>query len=186
MPNKKSTLNPTKVKKLKLFNSPEAMQEYLDEAKFKIATHPAKKKTIIGAKNSGKTEIVNANILMMMERDPMASAVACRKTATSASKRLASALSKTKVNLGRNPYKFNFPIPYKKTQSNMYRQKDKRYNFENQSVEYVSFDAPDSLAGIACANGGYIGIVHIEEPSQLSERVDFEMNEEERMLIRKE
>lgn len=183
MPNK-TTLDPKKFEKR--FNTIKDLAVYLDEEKYKIAIHPAQNKKIIGAKNSGKTEIVNAHIIMMMEKDPMSSAVACRKTATSASKRLASALSKTLVNLTRQPYNYKFPLPYKKTLSNMYRQKDKRYNFENQSIEYVSFDAPDSLAGISCANGGYIGIVHIEEPSQLSERVDFEMNEEERELIRKE
>lgn len=161
---KKKTLKiETKVKDKKRFNTPEALGEYLDETKVSIVLNKAQNKLLIGAKDSGKTIVVVVDEIYRMETDPMMNALGARKYSTGASKRLASAILKNTIRLKQKG--FHFEHEYHKTQQYIYRQKDKRNNYKNQAIEFVSFEDEDGLAGVDVNNGGYIGLVHIEEPA---------------------
>lgn len=164
MKDEKKTLKIKEDKKdEKRFNNKEAIGEYLDESKLDLLLDKSQNKLLIGAKDSGKTVVVVVDEIYRMETDPMMNALGARKYSTGASKRLASAILKHTIRL--KQLGFKFPHEYHKTQQYIYRQKDKRNNYKNQAIEFVSFDDEDGLAGVDVNNGGYIGLVHIEEPA---------------------
>lgn len=159
---KKKKMKIVKDVKLKRFNTLEAMGEYIDPTKMEIVKHKATKKTLSGAKDSGKTVVVKAYEIYVMERDPMASTLAARKYSTAAANRLAAAFSKVLrrlMNAG-----FVFPQQYKKSTNKFIRITSSKDSTANQTQEYVSFEDENGLSGIDIANGGYIASVHIEEP----------------------
>lgn len=123
-----------------------------------------KVKILIGAKDSGKTIIPASLTIMAMEMDPNASALAGRKYATAAARRLGSAHFKVLSRLrGRG---FKFDMEYSQVQQNMYRIEKKTDPKQlAQTVEYFSFENEDGMAGIDLGNGGYFAVGHIEEPS---------------------
>ncbi len=123
----------------------------------------------MGAKDTGKTWLVNLFEIYSLENDPMANAVAVKKYKTNASLRLGDEFHKT-INQIKNA-DYVFPYPYRKSSNLFYRDKNRRHPLDNQRLEFASFEDYNSVAGITFPNGGYCTSIHIEEPDQLGDSI---------------
>lgn len=115
MANKKK-LNIKDVKqeeKDKYFNSTDEMAKVLDGSKMQFVLHKARKKTIIGAKNTGKSFPVELDKYRRFEQDPMASMVTFQKYSTGASKRQSRATNKVHIKIKQLGYKFKYDFELK-------------------------------------------------------------------------
>ncbi len=147
----------------KRFNTLNTLKQYVnDPVQAAIIDHPASEKNIMGAKDTGKTWLVNLFEIYSLENDPKANAVAVKKYKLNASQRLGDEFHKI-INQLRND-DFVFPYKYRKASNLFYRDKNRKQSLDNQRLEFASFEDYNSIAGITFPNGGYCTSLHIEEP----------------------
>ncbi len=135
----------------------------ITQAKADIATHPAKRKVIVGGKGTGKTHIPNVKAIYQYETNDYFNAFGFRKYKEAAYDALGSYFSSTLAVMRARG--FEPKMDYEMRSYNFYRMKDKRNMLKNQIFRFGSLeDASGSTDGKAPAAGGYFGLVEIDEP----------------------
>lgn len=129
---------------------------FISPDKVKINDHHAKRKIIVGAKDSGKTRPTALRMLGLVEEDKDNYGLALRKYKSGAVGRLYTSINNLALEIGFAGYNID---KYEKGVSQMYRMVNFRNKSENQSIEFASFDDANGLAGIEAPNLGKIPMV---------------------------
>ena len=148
-------------KKLKPFTN-EDLPNWLTQDKVDILNHPAKRKIFIGGKKTGKTRGSGLKMIQLLMGNKDCYGLALKKYSGNATKRL----HVNYANLATKLSRFHDVPEFKKSTDRTYilREKSMAKLQQNQSIEYASFENIAGLAGIEAPNGGYFGLIHIEEP----------------------
>lgn len=143
--------------------------------------HPAKKKSIIGGKGTGKNRIVATEMIAAMEENYRAHNIGLRKYKTNS----ADILHRSIANMALEIKNDGYDIPtYEAGQSKTYRMV-KKNKTENQEVLYGSFEGYDQIAGLEAPGLGYVENVLVDEPILQDERPDKIPSPESWKLINK-
>lgn len=147
------------IKRLTLENL--VKDDYISEEKAWIASHEAKVKVVIGAKQCGKTFIGIVEMVINLETDPWYNGWAIRKHSSGAVKGMGTYIIRVSNELSSLGYKIKYE--YKLTQTELYRLKNKRNMSKNQIVNFSSLeDYSGSTDGKPVAFG-YIGDIIVDE-----------------------
>lgn len=159
----------------RFFDNIEAVKEIVDPVKVKIFLHKAEHIYIIAAKETGKSAPVNWWKIYGMEKDPKANVVTLQKYTTAATKKgfrtVAKALNDIKT------YGFKLKRNFAASDGNYYRLarsgqatiRDPKTRLDAQFIHFDSFEDSDRLSDFAVSNGGYVFLIHIEEPVQAND-----------------
>ncbi|MGL4336304.1 MAG: hypothetical protein ACRCXT_09820 [Paraclostridium sp.] len=135
----------------------------LSQTKLAILNHPAKKKVIIGGKNTGKSIIPIYNVISRMEDELYYNAMAFRKYKEQSSTKLGNAIQ-AMVTIRKQSGE-NFKYEYERNQSRFYRKVHKTALTKNQAIVFGSLeDISASTDGADPANAGYYGDIIFDEP----------------------
>lgn len=135
--------------------------EFITREKQTILDHPAKTKSLIGAKDTGKNRMINVRILRDMASNNDLYGLGLRKYKIGAQARLHTAISNMALEI--RSAGFNVPEMESSTMRS-YMMKNKFEKTKNQSIEYSSFDDINGMAGIEAPNLGQFTAVEIDEP----------------------
>lgn len=116
---------------------------------------------VIGSKGSGKTFPVKVKEALRMNNDYYFHTFDGRKNHTAASKKLGGYIRNTLTLMA---YRFDMGKPHR-NQNNFYIKTRSKSDMDaNPSQTYFAMNNLDATDGGMPANGGYIGILHIDEP----------------------
>ena len=148
-------------KTLKKFTKDE-ISKWLTQDKVDLLNHPAKRKIFIGGKKTGKTRGSGLKMIQLLMENKDCYGLALKKYSGNATKRL----HVNYANLATKLSRFYDVPEFKKSTDRTYILKERSMAKlqQNQSIEYASFENIAGLAGIEAPNGGYFGLIHIEEP----------------------
>lgn len=145
-------------------NKKEALLALLDPTKVAILMHKAQEIYWIGAKDSGKSRPVFAEIIVEMEINSSSYCWVLKKFKGNAADKAHANLSSIAQELASKGFKVN---KYEKGQSETFKMVKKKKT-DNQSITYASFDNYDSLAGLTAPNNGQVPIVALEEVASIN------------------
>ena len=133
----------------------------IDEHKAEWLWHEAKRKVVIGGKGTGKTHPVKLKELWLMETFKDANTFDFRKYKESATTTMSGAM----LYAVRDLAGWGFDVTdYRRSMNNLYKLDDKKTMDNNQKQRYAALEDPTSTDGQAPSNGGFYGIIHIDEP----------------------
>lgn len=134
----------------------------LEPEKIDIIEHKAKRKYILGGKNSGKTLPATIDTIMFHENNILGSSFAGRKHAQSATEKMGGYFSRALRLLEANGYETRYP--YEKKRNRYYSLKNKKNMVFNSYQQYFSMEDISSTDGSAPENLGFYGIINVDEP----------------------
>ena len=143
------------------------LEEFLDkkiitQTQYDIIKHKASKKVIVGGKGTGKTHMVQADKFIRFENENYFNAFGFRKYKDQSSTKLASYFSNFYFFLKHKGLKIG---NYKGSTSHFQKITSQRDANQNQKFMYGSLEnITGSTDGGAPSNGGYYGIIEIDEP----------------------
>lgn len=140
---------------------------YFRESKMEIINHKAKKKVVVGAKDSGKTILAVMLALALIEEDKHAYILAARKYKSQSAEKFHTIFTNASLELSLI-YNFKMSL-YKRSLNKTIKMDNWKNPAKNQSIEYVSFDDPNGIAGTEAPNLGYYALVLIDEPVMLDD-----------------
>lgn len=137
----------------------------LSKAKIAIAKHPAKKKVILGAKGTGKSIIPIVKSIVEFENDKYFNAYGFRKYESQATKNMSELFYQSYTLLEGFNFEFKDEYEFKSQRSSIYKISNKKNMLKNQAFKFGSLDnASGSTDGGGVSNGGYYGIISVDEP----------------------
>ena len=158
--------NESEKKILKTF-SQEHLPIYFSKSKMEIINHKARKKVVVGAKDAGKTILAVVLALALMEQDKHAYVMAARKYKTQSADKFHVLFTNASLELFLT-YDFK-RSNYKRSLNKTIKMDNWKDQTKNQSIEYVSFDDPNGIAGAEAPNLGYYPLILIDDPVMLDD-----------------
>lgn len=162
-----AVLNPrhtTQTKNIKVTWENVLQHKILSQAKIDIASHKAKKKLIIGAKGTGKSIIPIVKSIVQFENDPYFNVFGFRKYKEQATSKMSELFYQAYSIFKMKGFQFPYDYELKSQRAELIRSTT-RQTLGNQAFRFGSLDnASGSTDGGAPTNGGYFGIITIDEP----------------------
>ncbi len=135
--------------------------EFITPAKQAMLDHPAKKKSWIGAKETGKNRSINTRATRLLQEQPNGHMLGMRKYKQSVKSRVANAIRNMALEIRSKGFN---ALPVEHSQGYSYFVKDKYNRQNNQTLEYAGFDDINGIAGIEAPNLGKFILIEIDEP----------------------
>lgn len=142
-----------------------AKHSVLTKAKIQIAQHHAGNVVIVGAKGTGKSIIPMIKLIVKFEEDKYFNAFGFRKYQEQATKQMSDLFINAVTMMELRGFKMSKPYDLKTNSKAVFRMNNKTKMSKNQAFKFGNLEnASGSTDGGAPANGGYYGMIVIDEP----------------------